>query len=109
MNNKLAQQLQDKGFPLVTKWEVENNYHRHIPVKGEPSMPLFECIASEIKDFGGVIKTGNGWYAFQEEIYPYPDGMTQLFPPDEDDKEEYSETPIEAVAKLWLSLLSNPL
>lgn len=115
---ELAQQLQDNGFPLITKWEVENNYRRHITVGGEPTMPLFESIVSEIPDFGGVIKVAyshyhngeedealQGFYAFQEELLPYNDGMTQLYLPDT--QEEMSVTPLEAVANLWLTISDN--
>lgn len=63
MKYELALKLKEAGFPSITRWEVENNYHRRTMVNGDEMLPLMGAILSEIKIPIGIEKTGNKLYS----------------------------------------------
>ena len=112
---ELAREMKERGFPNITRWEVENNYRRAITVSGEESLPPIEAVMSEIKQSFSLEKlAGNLYLAYierygsedYEEVSTY-EIKKQGFDSYVDDKTYnnfYGSTPLEAVCRLWIAL-----
>lgn len=46
---RLAKQLKDAGFPVITRWEIENNHRRTISATGQETLAPMGALLSEMK------------------------------------------------------------
>jgi hypothetical protein len=103
MNEETAIELEEAGFPIMTRWEVENNQRRSITVSGKGTYPSLSAILqdifvadnydAEIGLLGRVGNKGKGYFtAFSGDHLGYWD------------ESKSGDTPEEAMAKLWIAL-----
>jgi hypothetical protein len=131
MNYELANKLKEAGFPSITRWEVENNYRRHITVSGAEALPPLGAILSELDYPVAIEKNRKGEfsaYRMDDSAYDYyqsnqekdDENRKQLGLPERVQEQNYTtyrddhiyncfnaSTPEEAVANLWLALNSK--
>jgi hypothetical protein len=68
---ELAQQLENAGFPSVTRWEIENTQWRKISSTGVKYLPPIGALLSEIEN--PVLWKGKIWRDGEEVEYWFAD------------------------------------
>jgi len=97
----LAKKLKEAGFPSITRWEIENNYHRRTMVNGDKMLPSLIALLIETQKISDgfvslTMDTPTGYLAYEHGIYG--DIWSHIY-----GGPWYSTAEI-AVANLWLEL-----
>ncbi len=113
---EIATSLRDKGFPHITRWEVENNYRRPITATGEPALPPLGALLDEISKIVGLEKMSKDvYFAYQILGFSeYGDANSNQIEEHKQNHSSYRDdhyqhgfaasSPEKAVALLWLAL-----
>jgi hypothetical protein len=115
--NEICKKIKEAGFPQITRWEVENNYRRHMSVTGEETMPPLGAILSEIKGLLYLQKMHqNYWIAsldayeseIKEEFVQFREKPFNSYIDTQTKLNCDGKSAEEASARLWLALNAPP-